>query len=152
MDNQFTIRNFRAEDKPSLFEVLSSNTPQYFSFDEKQDFDRYLDKEIEAYFVVENKHQIVGCGGINLNLEQAHGVISWGMIHADFHRQNIGGELLKYRLAYLIERYRLDKITVRTSQMVYLFYQKHGFELIEIKKDFWAQGIDLYLMEIDLHK
>jgi len=38
-------------------------------------------------------------------------------------------------------------MTVRTSQFVYGFYEKHGFELKKVVKNYWAQGFDLYDME-----
>ena len=38
-------------------------------------------------------------------------------------------------------------ITVRTSQLVYKYYEKFGFQTKEIIKDFWAKGYDLYRME-----
>jgi hypothetical protein len=36
---------------------------------------------------------------------------------------------------------------VRTSQVAYQFYQKAGFDLEKIEKDFWAKGFDLYQMK-----
>jgi ribosomal protein S18 acetylase RimI-like enzyme len=32
--------------------------------------------------------------------------------------------------------------------LVYPFYEKHGFELIEIVQDYWSRGFDLYRMEL----
>ncbi len=152
MENQTLIRPYDTNDKSLLIDLLRLNTPKYFSVEEENDFVRYLDSEIESYFVIEKNQQIVGCGGINLNLEKRIGIISWGMIHPDFQGQKIGSELLKYRIDFLKRAYYLEKIVVRTSQLVFRFYEKHGFELKEIHRDYWAKNLDMYLMEIELAK
>ncbi|EMR01507.1 hypothetical protein ADICEAN_03364 [Cesiribacter andamanensis AMV16] len=38
-------------------------------------------------------------------------------------------------------------IVVRTSQLVYRFYEKGGFTLKEVVQEYWAPGFDLYYME-----
>ena len=40
----------------------------------------------------------------------------------------------------------VQTLIVRTSQLVYRFYEKQGFELEKVVKDYWAEGYDLYLM------
>lgn len=54
---------------------------------------------------------------------------------------------MKYRIEKLRSIDSIQKITVRTSQVAYKFYEKQGFELIEIIKDYWAEGFDMYSME-----
>lgn len=152
MESHSLIRPYLTQDKLILIDLLRMNTPKYFAVDEEKDFIKYLENEIESYFVFEKNHQIVGCGGINLNLEKRIGVISWDMIHPDFQGQKIGSELLIYRIEFLKRAYYLKKIMVRTSQLVYRFYEKHGFELKEIHRDYWAKDLDMYLMEIELAK
>lgn len=49
---------------------------------------------------------------------------------------------MKHRIDKLNSMDRIHKITVRTLQNAYTFYEKQGFELFEIKKDFWAEGFD----------
>ncbi|MGV3597780.1 MAG: hypothetical protein ACO1PI_07905 [Bacteroidota bacterium] len=44
----------------------------------------------------------------------------------------------------------IKTIEVRTTQLVYPFYQKHGFTLMETIKDYWAEGFDLYRMEMKI--
>ena len=89
----------------------------------------------------------MGCGGINFSDEAKQAIISWDMLHPDFHGQKLGSHLLQYRLQVISTLPSVEKIIVRTSQHVYPFYEKNGFELLEIQKDYWAQGFDLYAME-----
>lgn len=141
------IRPYKPEDREQLLRIIRENTPAYFAPKEEADFADYLDNEIETYFVVESGGLIVGCGGVNLMENRTIGIISWGMIHPEYHGKNIGTALLQHRLEFLKNTERVKRITVRTSQLVYKFYEKNGFRLLESKKDFWAEGLDMYYME-----
>jgi len=55
--------------------------------------------------------------------------------------------LLNHRIEKLRNISSIKKIIVRTSQLVYKFYEKQGFVLLEVKKDYWADGLDMYKME-----
>ena len=75
-------------------------------------------------------------------------VLSWDIIHPDYQGKGVGKLLTQFRLDRIREIETIEKISVRTSQLVYKFYEKFGFELKEVVKDFWAKGIDMYRMEI----
>lgn len=141
------VRPYLPSDKPQLMALIRANTPTYFAIEEEQDFSNYLDNELDAYFVVESDGEIIGCGGVNYADNKTRGVISWGMIHPDLHGKGIGAILLQHRLDFLKQQETISKITVRTSQLTYKFYEKYGFRLMETKKDFWAEGLDMYYME-----
>ena len=51
--------------------------------------------------------------------------------------------LLEHRITILKDINSIEKIIVRTSQLTYTFYEKSGFEIIKIVKDYWAKGFDL---------
>ena len=55
--------------------------------------------------------------------------------------------MLNHRIEKLRNISSIKKIIVRTSQLVYKFYEKQGFVLLEVKKDYWADGLDMYKME-----
>ena len=55
--------------------------------------------------------------------------------------------LLRYRIGKLESMRSVRRITVRTSQLAYGFYEKQGFELNGIETDYWAEGFDMYFME-----
>ncbi len=132
-----------------MLELFHLNTPQSFSPEEEKDLIYYLDHEIEKFFVIEIDSGIVGCGGINFKEEGRVGVLSWAFIHPEMHGKGLGTSIVKHRVNYLLNETSVEKIIVRTSQLVFSFYEKNGFVLKEIKKDYWAKGYDLYDMEYD---
>lgn len=145
--NELLIRDYQAVDYDQLCELFKFNIPAYFAVEEYQDFEKYLREEIEHYFVVEMDAIIVGCGGINYMRDAAVAMISWDIVHPEYQGRGIGSCILNYRIAFIKHHYPTYMIIVRTSQLVYPFYEKQGFKLLEKHKDFWAKGFDMYKME-----
>lgn len=142
-----SIREYRPADKEAVMELLRRNTPEYFAEREEEDLSDYLDRERELYYVVLYGDECVGCGGINFAEQGTVGKISWDMIHPGYQGKSLGTRLLRYRIERLKAMEKVRKITVRTSQLAYKFYEKRGFALKEIRKDYWAEGFDMYAME-----
>ena len=142
-----TIRSYSVKDKAAVLNLMELSTPKYFAVSEKPDFENYLEHELELYFVIELHHQIIGCGGINFESNQTIGIISWDIIHPEFHGKKLGTQLLHHRLAILNDLKHIEIVIVRTSQHTDQFYQKNGFQLVEIVPNYWAEGFDLYYME-----
>lgn len=147
-----TIRNYHPDDQSTLLNLIDLNTPKYFAPEEKSGLVTYLDQQLEDYFVVEVDSKIVGCGGINYDNDGSVGIISWDIIHPEYQGKGIGKRLLEHRLKIMKSMPKIRKIIVRTSQLTDKFYEKSGFKLIEVKKDYWAKGFDLYHMEIELEE
>ncbi len=142
------IRRYTKNDKPKLIELLRQNTPQYFAVSEESDFENYLDKEVEDYFVYEEKSQIIGAGGINYFLSEKLARISWDIIDPKSQGKGIGKQLAQFRINHLKKNPEIEIISVRTSQFAYKFYEKMGFELEKVEKDFWAKNFHLYQMKM----
>jgi len=147
MNMNTSIRPYQSSDKEALLNLLRLNTPAFFSPEEEVDLVYYLDHEVEYYYVLEVNQQLVGAGGINFSGNPAIGKISWDFLHPDFQGKGLGALLLTYRIEKLKTFAGLQKIIVRTSEQAHGFYEKSGFILLEIRKDYWAKGFDLYLME-----
>ncbi len=148
MINLISIREYDTKDKNEVINLIRLNTPEYFGVEEESDLNKYLETERELYYVLLNDQKIVGCGGINFFENNTIGRISWDIFHPDYQGKSLGTKLLKHRIDKINSIESIQKITVRTSQVVYKFYEKQGFELFEIKKDYWAEGFDLYNMEL----
>lgn len=147
MNYIITIREYEPADKEGVLNLIRLNTPEYFAPQEEADLSEYLDSGREIYYVLLFEGKIAGCGGINFADNRTTGKISWDIIHPACQGISLGTKLLLYRMGKLKSIGGIQKITVRTTQMAYGFYEKYGFELKEIKKDYWAEGFDLYSME-----
>ncbi len=147
MKDKVLIREYRSQDKGLILNLFRLNVPKYFSPDEEKDLINFLDREIEYYFVMEFENRIIGSGGFNFSGDEANGKISWDILDPDFQGRSLGSLLLKYRIEKLKGFKSLKIISVRTSQLVYPFYEKSGFKLVGQVKDYWAEGFDLYSME-----
>jgi len=142
------IRPYTPKDKTALINILKQHIPTYFEASEEQDFVNYLDNEIQDYFIVEHNSTIIGSGGINYFPEEKTARLSWDIIHPDMQKQGIGRELSQYRIKLIRSNPSIDVLVVRTTQLVYPFYQKLGFELQKIEKDYWAKDFDLYQLQL----
>ncbi|RDV13836.1 N-acetyltransferase [Pontibacter diazotrophicus] len=146
------IRAYTSKDKEELVALLRLNTPQYFDESEEADFIEYLDNRLEDYFVVEDNREIIGSGGINYFPESKLACISWDMVHPNFQGRGVGKQLTLHRIEHIKKNPAINLIVVRTTQLVYKFYEKMGFDLEKTEKDFWAKGFDLYQMQMTLEK
>lgn len=145
------ILPYQPKDKPAVLNLLMLNAPKYFHPDEKEEFSQYLEREVEDYYVYESNGEILGAGGINFGFNQGTTArISWDLVHPGHQRQGVGSALLHTRLEQIRQQPSIKILEVRTTQLVYSFYQKFGFKLVQRKKNFWAHGFDLYHMKLIL--
>lgn len=116
--------------------LIRLNTPKYFAASEEDDLKNYLETALELYYVLILGQKIIGSGGINFTDNNTIGKISWDILHPNYQGKSYGTKLLKFRIALLNTVIGIKTIIVRTSQQSYKFYEKQGFELFEIKKDY----------------
>lgn len=135
-------------DKIKVIDLFRRNTPKYFDPSEEQYLKTYLNHDVEDYFVFEENSEIIGAGGINYFPEEKLARISWDIIAPKSQGKGIGRKLMQYRINLLNKNQNIEIIMVRTSQHAYKFYEKLGFELEKMERDFWAKGFHLYQMNI----
>ena len=70
------IREYLPTDKDAIMSLIKLNTPDFFAEEEANDLSKYLDEEIEQYYVLLVDGEIVGCGGINFAENGTIGKIS----------------------------------------------------------------------------
>lgn len=143
----YTIEEYNDKDREELLKIFRLNVPDYFAAEEEQDLIMFLDNYADNFYVCKNDGVLSGCGGHNMKDDL--GILSWYIVHPGYQKKGIGRLLVDYNIAEL-KRKGYKRIRVRTSQFTDKFYEKFGFILMHIEKDFWAKGIDLYEMEMDV--
>lgn len=140
------IKPYNPLDEKALLDIIQLNVPTYFAPEEVDDLRDYLRNHIDLYFTVFDNTTVIGGGGLNRNKETGLGALSWAFLHPDYQSKGIGSLLLQHRLAILTTDATVKTIRVRTSQLVYPFFEKKGFKTADIQIDYWAKGLDLYEM------
>ncbi|MBL7918570.1 MAG: GNAT family N-acetyltransferase [Bacteroidia bacterium] len=137
--------------KSKLLEVFKENIPEFFAIHELKEFEDYLEIHFENYFVIEEKDIIIGGFGYELREDDKSGRINWIFIHPSFKGKGYGKEAVLFCINKLKNNSSIQKLVVRTSQFAYPFFKNLGYQLIKIEKNYWAKGLDLYLMEQNLN-
>lgn len=142
-----TIRPYHPNDKKACIEIFESNSPKYFTKEEKIAFSDWLDDvKPDSYFVLEENNRVIGCGGIYYDEKANEAGLAWGMVHSKFHKQGYGKALTDFRLNKLTEKYPGMSYKIVTSQHTVSFYESRGFITHKITKDGFGVGLDNYEM------
>lgn len=143
------IIKYEPSHREECIEIFKSNLPKFFATEELPLFEDFLDQDIDDnYYVVEENGHMIACGGIFLDKKSDEAGLSWGMVHANHHKRGIGKFLTEYRIDLLKKVYPSKNYKVDTSQHTAPFYEKRGFEILEIVPDGFAPGIDKYIMKM----
>lgn len=139
------FRTYTAEDKAVLLEVFRSNCPKYFVETDEADFIDFLDNYAdENYLVAIKDEQVIGCGG-HYTKGTGHG-IAWVMFKS--------GSIGRRDLLNVTDRFygevesriraegELYNITVYTTQLMVKLFERYGFDVGEVTKNGFGDGLD----------
>lgn len=138
---------YTAADKAQILHLFDLNTPQYFCPPEREDLEAFLNEaEADAYYVAEEEGELLACGGYAA--EGNEGWLCWYIVHPEHQGKGLGGRIVRRSLDELRAIPQITKLVVRTSQLVYPFYEKFGFRLVSTTDNYWGPGMHLYHMEM----
>ncbi len=127
--------------------LFRSNVPAFFDKKEESLFENFLVRDCLNYFLLfDMSYQLVAAGGYELEKQPNTISLTWGMVHALFHKNGYGTVLTDFRLNSISNTFPKCDIILNTSQKTFRFYEKFGFELIKITNDYYGLGLDRYDM------
>ena len=128
--------------------ILESNTPEFIDTTEKSLFIDFLSRKEIVYFILFKSKELIACGGYGYDNKKDSVVLSWGLVHNQFHKMGFGTHLLQYRLKHIMKNYPNTNIVLDTSQKTYKFYERFNFKVDKITRDFYGKGLDRYDMSL----
>jgi N-acetylglutamate synthase-like GNAT family acetyltransferase len=141
------IRPYTPEDKHIMKKIFQTYAPEFFDPGEWNDYEIYLDRNQDHYYVAEHEGKVVGGGGYRITKGGRVGRVSWNIILPEHTNHGIGKELVHLAINDLKE-IGVDKIEVWTSNKSFKYYEKFGFKTFDHKPNYWGKGLDLYRMNL----
>jgi RimJ/RimL family protein N-acetyltransferase len=141
--------DYHSVDYEACLAIFDSNTPQFFSAEERQEFEAFLLDLPGPYLLLKHSEKgLIGCGGYAFNQADQSADLCWGIIHKDFHKQGFGQALLQERLARIQLNPDIKTIHLNTCQLTDGFFENSGFTTQTINKDGFGPGLDRHDMEL----
>lgn len=145
------LRDYSQSDRSACIALFDSNVPDFFAAHERADFVDFIDNLRGPYYVLCAAGEVIACGGIGAECDDSSvAVLCWGMVRSDLHRMGLGEQLLRARLAKIVEAKRFNAVIIETTQMSRAFFERFGFSAGEVTKNGFGTGYDLVPMKLDL--
>lgn len=146
-----SYRPYTASDREACLAIFASNFERYFSPLDRRNFAQFLDAPVGFFGVLcDDAGTVVGCGGVGVRDDGKTAVLTWGMVHAERHRQGLGRALTLTRLEKIAEFPCVEKVVMNTSQETVGFYLKMGFRLVRQIPNGYREGLDRCDLVMDL--
>ena len=143
----YNIRKYRPENFNHCVSIFKTNTPTFFDYSEQSLFENYLLKKDIKYYVLFNEQNIiVGSGGYGYNDTIQTVDFCWGMIDFNYHNKGFGMALLNYRVLQIAIDFPKTNISLNTSQHTFKFFERFGFQVEKITKNYYRKGLHRYDM------
>ena len=139
-------RPFLPDDRAACLALFDSNAPDYFAWNEREDFERYLASAPDSYRVCLQDGEIVGAFGLTVDPESQRGRIRWIMTHAAVRGSGLGTTMM----GALLEQARahgLAVIDIAASQQSAPFFARFGATVRGREPEGWGPGLDRVTME-----
>jgi len=119
----------------SCLNLFRTNIPKYFDPKEENLFKNYLKNEgVNYYLFFDQFDSLVSAGGYEYEKKLNIISLTCGMVDIRLHNHGHGTYMTSYRLKKINTQFSNVNISLNTSQHIFRFYEKFGFQLMGIKK------------------
>ena len=141
------FRPFTSTDRSACLGLFDTNAPEYFDFDERVDYERFLDNLPARYWVCTREEEVLAAFGFIMDGER--GRIQWIMVGSNAQGIGIGGLMMR-RIRNEAHESGVRFIDIAASQKSAPFFAHYGAEVRMRTEEGWGRGLDRIDMELDL--
>lgn len=159
MNQEAIISKYEAAYKEVCMEIFKTNVPTYFTLEEVNEFERFLEKlgdpevlDNPIYYVMKVESTLIGCGGFGEKegIDETPSItFVWGMVDRSSHKKGFGEQLLRFRLAEIPLYFPGKPVILDTTQFSYTFFEKYGFKTVKITENGYGEGMHRYDMVLE---
>lgn len=135
-------RPYTAADREPCLAAFDSNIPAYFLPEERIQFAEFLDRLPGPYFVIVDSDTVIACGGYAHGRRDREADLCWTLVHRDHHGRGAGDYLIRLCLDEIAANTPAGTVRLETSQHTRQFFERFGFEAVEIARDGFGPGLD----------
>ena len=136
------IREATVLDIPRINELGSLLNDNFSSVNHLNDM---LEDSLSKVYVYENDDQVIGFISAT-DLKKTCDILSL-VVDPEFRNQLVASSLIDYLISELDENLKIITLEVASKNIPAIhLYEKFGFEIVNVRKKYYADGDDAYLM------
>ncbi len=136
------IREATVLDIPRINELGSLLNDNFSSVNHLNDM---LEDSLSKVYVYENDDQVIGFISAT-DLKETCDILSL-VVDPEFRNQLVASNLIDYLISELDENLKIITLEVASKNIPAIhLYEKFGFEIVNVRKKYYADGDDAYLM------
>jgi GNAT superfamily N-acetyltransferase len=146
--SDINFRPYCNADYPACTDIFDANCPEFFSPNERQDYECFLEDVPEGYEVCEVDGCVLGAFGL---VGDGNDVMILNWILLDPHRQGIGiGSKIMERVLHVGRTSKIKMVRIAASHRSAAFFARFGATTTSSTKDGWGPGMDRVDMRLAL--
>lgn len=135
-------------DKAACLAIFDANCPEFFAANERDDYVRFLDAEIDGYEVCELDGRVVGAFGLMSNGVGEHH-LNWIMLDPGSQGAGIGQAMMD-RIIAVAREVQATLVGIAASHKSAPFFARFGAQHISRTEDGWGPGMHRIDMELEI--
>ena len=134
-----SFRPYCSVDYQACTSIFDANCPEFFAPNEREKYQKFLERAPEGYEVCEVDGQVLGAFGL-FGDDQDAKTLNWILLDPQTHGMGVGSKIME-RVIQLGRASEAKKVRIAASQISAPFFAKFGARTASTSSDGWGPGM-----------